>query len=63
MKLPSLNEFSLWLEPEGKDLIRIKKFTTEIQKISGSPKFIPHVTLLGGLKATKKEIESNLKKL
>lgn len=61
MELPSLNEFSLWLEPSGEDYERINSFASNLQKIAGSPNFVPHVTLLANIPLPQNEIGSLLK--
>ena len=47
--------YSLWLMPEGELLKKFSDLITQISEEYDSPKFIPHVTLLGSLTGFTKE--------
>jgi len=48
--------YSLWLEPSGDIAYKLQERIKKLSKENGTPVFSPHVTLLGGLKASKEEL-------
>lgn len=48
--------YSLWLEPSGKIAYKLQERIKKLSKENGTPLFSPHVTLLGGVKATETEM-------
>lgn len=50
--------YSLWLEPSGKVGFRLQERIKKLSEKYDTPMFAPHVTLLGGLKASKTELIS-----
>ena len=50
--------YSLWLMPEGKPYLEIKKMTSNFSKILKKDYFEPHVTLLGNISCTGEDILS-----
>lgn len=50
--------YSLWLEPNGDIAYRLQERINRISQKYGTPAFAPHVTLLGGLKASEIELIS-----
>lgn len=63
MELPSLNEFSLWLEPKGENYERINSFALKLQKPTSSPNFVPHITLLSDIPFTAEKIKEQMGKI
>ena len=43
---------SLWLIPEGDEALALDSLVSELREEHGGPYFLPHLTLLSGLKAT-----------
>jgi len=50
--------YSLWLEPTGNTAYKLQQRIKELSKKYDTPLFSPHVTLLGGLTASKTELEA-----
>lgn len=48
--------YSLWLEPSGDVAYKLQERIKKLSKENDTPLFSPHVTLLGGLTATKTEL-------
>lgn len=55
--------FSLWLMPTGEVYVVLANLISDISKEHSSPRFDPHVTLLGELTGSYEEIESRASKL
>jgi 2'-5' RNA ligase len=50
--------YSLWLEPTGDTAYKLQQRIKELSRKYDTPVFSPHVTLLGGLTASKTELEA-----
>lgn len=50
--------YSLWLEPTGDTAYKLQQRIKQLSKKFDTPLFSPHVTLLGGLTASKTELEA-----
>lgn len=50
--------YSLWLQPHGDIAYRLQERIKKLSKKYGTPLFEPHITLLGGLKASETELLS-----
>ena len=50
--------YSLWLQPSGDIAYRLQERINKMSQQYGTPSFAPHVTLLGGLKASETELMS-----
>ncbi len=59
----SLNEYSIWLEPEGITRRRLKKIISSLSDQNGTVPFEPHITLLGGLMSAPKIIIKKIEEL
>src|SRR5208337_2649697 len=55
--------FSLWLKPTGEVYLTLANLIFDLSKEYFSPRFDPHVTLLGELTGSYEEIESRTSKL
>lgn len=55
--------FSLWLIPKGQEYKDFSKIIKALVKKNSAPKFEPHVTLIGGILASKNEAINNTKKI
>lgn len=56
--MSSLSVYSLWLEPNQDIAYRLQARINKMSQKYGTPVFAPHVTLLGGLKASRTELVS-----
>ncbi|MEL7833338.1 2'-5' RNA ligase family protein [Fodinibius sp. Rm-B-1B1-1] len=48
--------YSIWLEPTGDVAYNYKQRIKKLSEKHGTPKFSPHITLVGGLEATNAEL-------
>jgi 2'-5' RNA ligase len=55
--------FSLWLMPTGEVYLALANLISDLSKKYSSPRFAPHVTLLGELNGSHEEIESRASRL
>ncbi len=58
-----LDEYSLWLEPQGEEHDTLAEVIRGIAEELGTPVFMPHVTLLGGIPRSAGEISFGMGKL
>ena len=56
-----LKEYSLWLEPKGKEYDELKNIIVDFSVETQSPLFDPHVTLLGGITMPVEKIMEKMK--
>ena len=57
-----MNTYSLWLIPAGKEYVELYKIINRFSQKHSVPKFEPHVTLIGGIKAEREVVIINTKK-
>lgn len=59
------NEYSVWLMPEKKseELEKLQSLISEYSREYGTPDFVPHVTLVGGLKISESRVMTEVSKL
>jgi len=50
------HSYALWLEPSGDVAFKLQERIRKLSKQYDTPPFSPHVTLLGGIKATETEL-------
>lgn len=63
--MPKTSGYSLWLVPEtGSEAHRVlAQCITDIAKEYGTPSFVPHTTLLGGVDGTEEEMHAKTQEL
>ena len=57
-----MNIYSLWLIPAGKEYVELCEIVNRFSQKYSVPKFKPHVTLIGGIRAEREEAVVNTKK-
>ena len=63
MQSIATDEYTLWLEPEGAVQNDLQNRIASFARRGGTPTFLPHVTLLGGIRGDEETLIERTRKL